>query len=233
MRILDHGSIELVEAWGSDATVIASARMSTGGAFKGWGEDGGPPGDEKLLRYLWEHKHATPFEMCGMTIEVQAPIFVVREWMRHRTQSFSEASARYAPMPDLNYIPTLDRLLGAPGTTSKQAGAVKGAAALDEEGAETFRRRLEEHYTATEALYQASLAAGVSKELARIHLPVGRYTRMRVSANLRNWLGFLTLRLAPDVQFEIRQYARVVGALIEDIFPRTWELFAESLQEKT
>src|SRR4029078_11798877 len=90
------------------------------------------PGDEKLLRTLWEHKHATPFEMAGMVVEVQAPIFVFREWHRHRTQSYNEMSARYTPLANLNYMPSLERLLMNAGGSNKQAGTVAGAAILDE-----------------------------------------------------------------------------------------------------
>lgn len=182
-------------------------------------------GDEKLLAYLWEHKHATPFEMAGLVIEVQAPIFVFREWHRHRTQSYNEMSARYVPLPDVNYIPTVERLL-INSKTNKQAGTIKGAAELTESGAESFRIALRKSYEASEALYQEALAAGVPKELARIMLPVGRYSRMRASTNLRNWLAFLTLRMDAGAQWEIRQYAHAVGAMIAVQFPRTWELFS-------
>ncbi len=183
------------------------------------------PGDEKLLRYLWEHKHATPFEMAGMVIEVQAPIFVFREWHRHRTQSYNEMSARYVPLPDVNYVPTVDRLL-MNSKSNKQAGTVAGADVLTPETAEAFLGVLREMYADQEDLYQAALKSGVPKELARIHLPVGRYSRMRASANLRNWLAFLTLRMAPEAQWEIRQYANAVGAIVAERFPRTWALFA-------
>jgi thymidylate synthase (FAD) len=182
------------------------------------------PGDEKLLRYLWENKHGTPFEMGGLVIEVKAPIFVFREWHRHRTQSYNEMSARYTPLPDENYIPTVERLM-INSKTNKQAGTVAGAAELTEEGATHFRGWLIDMYTGQESLYQSALKMGVPKELARIHLPVGRYSRMRASANLRNWLAFLTLRMATDAQWEIRQYANAVGELIKQAFPRTWELF--------
>src|ERR1044071_9645751 len=89
ISVLDSGYVELVEVWGSDERIIESARMSTDKGFNGWGTDE-KPGDEKLLRYLYEHKHMTPFEMGGMIIEVQAPIFIFREWHRHRTQSYNE-----------------------------------------------------------------------------------------------------------------------------------------------
>ena len=184
------------------------------------------PGDEKLLRYLYEKKHSTPFEMAGMTIEVQAPIFVFREWHRHRTQSYSEMSARYTPLPDLNYIPTVERLL-INSKTNKQAGTIKGARELDEEGALSFQQRLKDQYAYIEEDYQIALEAGVPKELARVMLPVARYSKMRASTDLRNWLAFLTLRMAPDAQYEIRVYANAVGELIAQHFPRTWELFVE------
>ena len=250
MKILDHGSIELIESWGSDERIIEAARMSTDKGFEGWGpvdcscagtvvqdgyaaKDWDPDcpkcigtgqllGDEKLLRFLWEHKHATPFEMGGLIIEVKAPIFVFREWHRHRTQSYNEMSARYTPLPDENYIPTVERLL-LNSKTNKQAGTVKGAAELTAGAAAQFVQGLRGMYEAQQALYSEALDMGVPKELARIHLPVGRYSRMRASANLRNWLSFLTLRMAPGAQWEIRQYANAVGTLIKQCFPRTWE----------
>lgn len=254
--VLDHGYVGLVESWGSDARIIESARMSTGKGFLGWGgtcrrchrerrpiAENGPTGcddgavihnehdfidvgDEKLLRYLWENKHATPFEMAGMTIEIQAPIFVFREWHRHRTQSYSELSARYTPLPNVNYVPSVERLMINAGTSNKQAGTIQAALALTEKQARLFQEALREHYNHAEILYQSALNQGIPKELARVHLPVGRYSRMRASANLRNWLGFLTLRMAPAAQWEIRQFAIAVGEIVRENFPHTWELFA-------
>lgn len=221
--VLDEGYVALIDTWGSDERIIEAARMSTGKGFKGWGTPEAP-GDEKLLAYLWNNKHATPFEMAGMTIEVQAPIFVFREWHRHRTQSYNEMSARYTPLPNVNYIPSAERLL-INSATNKQAGTVKGSETLDLVGAEKFRKGLRSVYAAQERLYQSALQSGVPKELARVHLPVGRYSRMRASANLRNWLAFERLRLPESAQWEIRQYAAAVGALIANSFPRTWELF--------
>jgi thymidylate synthase (FAD) len=250
--ILDHGYLELVEVYGSDESIIEAARQSTQKGFLGWGEErcgncgarncSGPcpesisgtgpcniefhPRDEKLLKFLWENAHSTPFEFAGAIVEVQAPIFVFREWHRHRTQSYSEASARYAPLPDVNYIPTVERLL-LNSKTNKQAGTVAGAEILDSDGAQWFRDRVDQLYEADEQLYQEALARGVPKELARIHLPVGRYSRMRASANLRNWLAFLTLREAPGAQWEIRQYAAALHELLNKKFPRTLALFEE------
>ena len=222
-QILDHGYLELVESWGSDESIIAAARMSTGKGFLGWGT-ADATGDEKLLAYLWSNKHATPFEMAGMVIEVQAPIMVFREWHRHRTQSYNEMSARYVPLPDVNYIPTIGRLM-VNSKTNRQAGVIVGAAELTEVGAVCFQKSLMKMYEGQEELYQAALKAGVPKELARVHLPVGRYSRMRASANLRNWLAFLTLRMDEKAQWEIRMYAQALADMLREKFPRTMELF--------
>lgn len=183
-------------------------------------------GDLKLLRYLWKNNHATPFEMGGAVLEVQAPIFVFREWLRHRTQSYNEMSARYAPLPDLNYVPTVERLMLGGGHLTKQAAGT--GATLTLELAEWFRANLEKSYKSAESLYQIALQDGTPKELARLILPVGRYSRLRASANLRNWLGFLTLRLAPQAQWEIRQYAQAVHEVLAPLFPRTIGLFDEA-----
>lgn len=181
-------------------------------------------GDEKLLKYLADHKHATPFEFAGAVFEIQAPIFVFREWHRHRTQSYNEMSARYTPLPDLNYVPSVERLM-VNSKTNKQAGVVAGAKELTTEVAEQFRSALANQYRSQQKLYEEALVTGVPKELARVHLPVGRYSRMRASANLRNWCAFLTLRCDPQAQWEIRQYADAVRAILAEKFPRTMELF--------
>ncbi len=186
------------------------------------------PGDHKLLRYLYTEKpqHSTPFEMAGMVVEVQAPIMVFREWHRHRTQSYNEMSGRYVPLPDLNYVPTVDRLM-VNSKTNKQAGVVKGADELTEDVASALMEEEREFLAATEKFYQKKLTAGVPKELARTHIGVSRYSRMRASANLLNWLKFLTLRSHHKAQYEIRMYANAVGDLIAERFPRTWTLFIE------
>lgn len=207
---------------------IAPANYERGEQQRMCEHDADKPGDEKLLKYLYENHHSTPFEMAGMVIEVKAPIFVFREWIRHRTQSFNEMSARYTPLPDENYVPTVERLMINAGTGNKQAGTIVGSVVLTEKNARVFSEiLLPAHYEQCERLYQDALKNGVPKELARVHLPVGRYSRMRASANLRNWLAFLTLRMAPGAQWEIRQYANAVGTLIEKKYPRTWELFRQ------
>jgi thymidylate synthase (FAD) len=223
IEVLDHGYVELVESWGSDERIIEAARMSTQKGFNGWGTEESP-GDERLLAFLYRNNHATPFEMGGLIVEVQAPIFVFREWHRHRTQSYNEASARYAPLPALDYVPTVERCQRN-SKANRQAGTVEGAPDVTAGETERWLASVESHYRAAEALLQNGLALGIPKELARVVMPVGRYSKMRASANLRNWLGFLTLRMAPNAQWEIQQYANAVGQLVADRFPRTWELF--------
>lgn len=245
--LLDHGYISLVESWGSDERIIEAARMSTNKGFQGWGHpDGGEGcndngsiysgicdrgtkactlthvkvGDEKLLRYLWEHNHATPFEMAGLTIEVQAPIMVFREWHRHRTQSYNEMSGRYTELPDLYYIPDVSRMQ-LQSKSNKQGSAEVSPIAEDLQGL------IRESTRASRDIYETLLSHGIAKEIARLVLPVNQYSRMRASANLRNWLGFLTLRMAPGAQWEIRQYADAVASIIAERFPRTYGLFNE------
>ena len=234
-----------------EVAIIEAARQSTQGSFRGW--DPAPcncdlpdrmqkdvyaihhrdacdsikkPGDRKLLSFLFNNNHSTPFEFAGMTLEIEAPIMVFREWQRHRTQSYNESSARYAPIPNKHYVPTVDRIMmGAGG--NKQAAAVDGAIPLTRETAEHWRsmRHLQQIYTLADEVYQAALESGIPKELARLVMPVGRYSKMRASANLRNWLAFMTLRCDPAAQWEIRQYANAVAEIIRLTFPNTFELW--------
>jgi thymidylate synthase (FAD) len=222
VQVLDHGYVEHIETWGSDERIIEAARMSTAKGFQGWGTSE-QSGDEKLLRFLWEHKHATPFEMAGLVIEVQAPIFVFREWHRHRTQSYNELSARYTALPDLFYIPTHERLKAAKQSAANKQGSADGFSDGD---AEKIAACLTTCYQNARYNYETLLKVGVAREIARLVIPVSQYSRMRASANLRNWLAFLTLRMAPNAQWEIRQYANAVGTIIAERFPRTWQLFA-------
>lgn len=253
INLLDSGYLKYVEHWGSDASIIEAARMSTNKGFKGWGPrcdkcDGtsvmngpvGEPepwcgdceapceivsGDEKLLAYLYRNKHSTPFEMAGLTIEVQAPLFVFRQWHRHRTQSYNEMSARYTPLPVEDYVPTVERCIVVNGS-NKQAGKDTGRTPTHEEVLQ-WLQELQDSYDHSQRVYDRGLEIGIPKELARLPVPVARYSRMRASANLRNWLGFLTLRMDSHAQHEIQVFAEAAGSIIAEKFPRTWELFME------
>lgn len=226
-KVLDHGYVELVTSWGSDEDIIRAARMSTDAGFRGWGS-AEAPGDEKLLGYLWRNGHHTPFEMAGASFEMQMPIFVARELMRHRGSSFNELSSRYTPVPDVNYIPSIERLMINASGTNKQAGTVSDARPLTLEAARAFRKKLEDQYREFEADYQWALSAGVPKELARVGMPVGRYTRLRMQCNLRMWTHFLGLRQADNAQYEIRMFANAIADLLTPLFPHTMGLFAGS-----
>lgn len=218
MNVLDHGYLTEVEHWGSDERIIEAARMSTSGSFRGWDTD------SRLLSYLWTHKHHTPFEMAGLVVEIQAPIFVAREWMRHRTQSYNELSGRYVELPDLYYIPSIERLMaGKQGVKNKQ-GSEEGFTSWF---ADLLRSRFQLATEEAREEYEDFLRMGVSRELARLIIPVNQYTRFRASANLRNWLGFLSLRLDAGAQWEMKQYAEAVAVVIKERFPRTYALFEE------
>ncbi len=225
IQVLDHGYVQLIETWGSEERIIEAARMSTGKGFLGWEPyENAPRGDLGLLSHLWNHKHATPFEMAGTIIEVKAPLFVFREWHRHRTQSYNEMSARYIPLPDENYMPTLDRCMTGANTVTANKQA-QGKGGLIEGDALDWLAQLADVYDHAQRVYERGIEIGIPKELARLPVPVARYSRMRASANLRNWFGFLTLRDAPQAQKEIRDFAGVVGDIIAEHFPRTYHLF--------
>lgn len=229
IKCLNHGYVKYVAHLdvahlGTDASIIDAARMSTNGGFVSWEPyEGHPKGDEGLLSYLYRNQHMTPFEMCELVVEVQAPIFVVREWHRHRTFSYNEASARYAVMPDLHYLPPMERMVKQD-QKNKQAGA---AELLNEEDARGAIRLMEEEQTYLYRDYSGMLDAGLAREVARINTPVSRYTRFRAKANLRNWLGFLHLRMAENAQQEIRVFANAVAEIVKLLWPRTWALFEE------
>lgn len=244
IQVLDQGYVEFIEAWGVgkagghenypvadddyEVGIIEAARQSTQGAFRGWKED------KKLLRTLYHHQQnqSTPFEMAGMTIEVQAPIFVFREWHRHRTQSYNEQSARYSPLPDLYYVPDIATTLARTIKTgrNKQAGKTTERVPTPVE-VDDWIEGVKNLYDSLEHFYQLGLKIGIPKELARITMPVGHYTRMRASANLRNWLAFLTLRTNPNAQWEIRQFAEAVASIVGFAFPHTYDLFAAARDE--
>lgn len=181
-----------------------------------------PNGDLGLLDNLWRKRHATPFEMGELVIEVQAPIMVFREWHRHRTQSFNEFSARYSVMPNIHYLPEADRIQRQ-STANKQGSAE----AMDSDTAAQVRSELQREQEEIYGYYEGWCEAGIAREVARINTPVSRYSKMRAKGNIRNWFQFLNLRMRPDAQFEIRQYAEEVGKLLSWLWPKAYNLFEE------
>lgn len=169
--------------------------------------------------------NSTPFEFAGAVFEVQAPIMVFREWHRHRTQVFNEVSARYVEMKPMFYIPSDERLAaGGQSKTNKQASGQP----LDADVVSMSRTVIEQSGMRAYQEYQTLLDHGVARELARLVLPVNIYSRMRVAANLRNWCAFLTLREAPNAQWEIRQFAGALAGSLATIFPHVLELHQAS-----
>jgi thymidylate synthase (FAD) len=251
--VLDHGYIKIIDWMGKDETIIEAARMSTGKGFQGWkpgmrckncgwmeGDlpatvtcDGTTPhdivktsGDMNLLDYLWRNGHSTPFEMCELHIEVNAPVLVWRQWMRHRTFSYNEASARYAPMSSDHYMPNVDRFRPKQ-SSNKQEASVSWHNPGSEDWDNLQKILAGEQKTVYEQ-YEEMLSIGVPAEVARLNSPVSRYSKARVKTDLKNWLGFLRLRMHPHAQWEIRMYAEVVGKeIIAKLWPRSWEVFCE------
>ena len=204
---------------------MRSARVSYDAAWRA-GED--EKGDEKLIRYLWKNGHTTPFEAVTFTFDVKAPIFVFRQWHRHRTQSYNEMSARYTELPAEWYVP-LPGQVGAQSQTSKQARDIID---ITEEEALAKRSQIHQYNEVCERAYlqyQILIAQGWPKELARMCLPVSMYSQMFATMNLLNCLKFMKLRLHAHAQYEIRVYAEAMLSLIQPIVPVTVAIFKETI----
>lgn len=208
-QVLDHGHVRLVDHMGSDVSIVRAARVSYDAAWRA-GEDSGS--DARLINYLWSHKHTTPFEAVTFTFEVHAPIFVFRQWHRHRTWSFNELSARYRELPAEFYVPD-PALIGSQSTDNKQGRTLDGA----DRGMEVGLYRME--CEASFKTYQVLLAQGWPRELARSVLPVSTYSTMFATVDLLNLFRFLTLRADAHAQHEIRVYADAILELIEPVVP--------------
>lgn len=216
------GYVDPIDTWGSDQRIIETARMSTDGAFRGWGTPR-KPGDEKLLAYLKKNRHDTPFEFCGMTVEMKVPIFVIRQIMRHRAFGYNEQSARYVELGDETWLFEFDdlRLQGG----SNRQGSVKGEGTGWKVRQKIAAAALKGAMRVSSVAYRLALRLGVSREQARVVLPVAQMTRCRMTGNLRSWLHFLSLRLDAHAQPETREFAEAIYILLADAFPRTIELF--------
>lgn len=209
---LDHGFVRLVDSMGSDLSVVRAARVSYDAAWRA-GEDSGS--DARLINYLWKHQHTTPFEAVTLTFEVKAPIFVFRQWHRHRTQSYNELSARYRELPEEFYVPDVG-MIGKQATTNKQG--------RDLTHQDLLQRGMEvdiyvEGCKAQFAQYRKLLASGWPRELARMCLPFSTYSHMFTTMNLLNFLRFATLRVDPHAQYEIRVYAEAMVELARSVAP--------------
>jgi thymidylate synthase (FAD) len=212
-KVLDHGFVRLVDSMGSDLSIVRAARVSYDAAWRA-GEDNGS--DDRLIKYLWAHKHTTPFEAVAFTFEVKAPIFVLRQWQRHRTYSFNELSARYKELPEEFYIPDPE-LVGQQSNDTKQARDISGNQFDDRRDREVAELRL--HFEQVFAKYRYLLQSGWPRELARSILPVSTYSHMFATVNLLNLMKFLTLRCDSHAQYEIRVYADAMKEIARNIAP--------------
>lgn len=218
--VLDHGLVRLVDSMGSDLSIVRNARVSYDAAWRS-GDDTGS--DRRLLNYLLKNKHNTPFESVVFTFEVKAPIFVFRQWHRHRTQSYNELSARYKELPEEFYIPEATQIT-TQSSDNKQMRTDEAHPL-----AEAFRTNMRLQNTMAFSLYKSMLEDGCPRELARSVLPVGTYSHMFATVNLHNLFHFLRERLHPHAQYEIRVYAEAILELIEPIVPESVKIFKETL----
>ena len=217
-QVLDHGYVRLVDHMGSDLSIVRAARVSYDAAWRA-GEDTGS--DARLINYLWAHKHSTPFEAVTFTFEVHAPIFVFRQWHRHRTWSFNELSARYRELPEEFYVPDA-AVLKAQSKNNKQGRDGD----LDPRAVERAQYAMNAAAAQSFAAYREMLEAGVARELARSVLPVSTYSTMFATVNLLNLLKFMSLRSDPHAQYEIRVYSDAMIELIRPVVPvavAAWE----------
>ena len=225
--VLDHGFVRLVDSMGTDLSVVRAARVSYDAAWRA-GEDQGS--DSRLINYLWKNRHTTPFEAVEFQFEVKAPIFVFRQWHRHRTWSFNELSARYRELPEEFYVPD-PTLIGKQSTSSKQARDVID---ITWEELQQQKASAEMIRIASEAAfdtYRGLLVRGVPRELARSVLPMNTYSHMFAKVDLRNLLGFLDLRDDPHAQHEIRVYASAMRTLASEIVPVCFQAWEAARQE--
>lgn len=217
VSVLDHGFVRLVEHMGSDLSIVRAARVSYDAAWRA-GEDEGS--DAKLIRYLWKNRHTSPFEAVEFQFEVYAPIFVLRQWHRHRTWSYNELSGRYRELPEKYYIPDPANV-GIQALKNKQGREFAGQY---DRGADVVTLR--EHAESAFRLYRSLLEDEWPRELARTVLPLSTYSHMFAKVDLKNLLHFLTLRCDSHAQYEIRVYADAIRELIRPIVPvalSAWE----------
>lgn len=213
--VLDHGYVRLVDFMGDDQSVVKSARVSYDAEPRNDGSD------EKLIKYLTKHQHTSPFESVVFTFEVKAPIFVIRQWHRHRTWSYNEVSARYTELPTEFYVPTLESL-----TTQSKSNKQMRTTDMVENGQEIIDGMQALNAAAFE-VYQSYIKLGVARELARTVLPLATYTRMFATVDLHNLFHFLALRTHEHAQWEIQRYAHAMLELIEPVAPVAVEAFKQ------
>lgn len=218
--VLDHGFIRVIDYMGDDSAIVQAARVSYGAGTKH------VQNDEGLIRYLMRHWHSTPFEMCEIKLHVKLPVFVARQWIRHRTANVNEYSARYSILDREFYIPAPEHL-AAQSTVNNQG---RGEVLTGEEAARVLdllksdANRAYDHY---EAMLSQDGQQGLARELARMNLPANIYTQWYWKVDLHNLFHFLRLRADPHAQYEIRVYAEAIAACVRDWVPLAYAAFED------
>lgn len=220
--VLDHGFVRLIDSMGNDVSISRAARVSYDAAWRAGDDEGS---DARLINYLWRNHHTSPFESVTFTFEVKAPIFVFRQWHRHRTWSYNELSARYKELSEEFYLPDPD-LIGEQSKGSKQARDILSVNKMFKSNRQDEVDLLDSQCRHAFQLYQYLLEKKWPRELARSVLPVNTYSHMFCSVNLLNLLRFLTLRDHEHAQYEIRVYAEAMKKLITPIVPVTIAAFS-------
>jgi thymidylate synthase (FAD) len=228
LPVLDHGFVRVIDYMGDDAAIVQAARVSYGRGTKKTSEDRG------LINYLMRHRHTTPFEMCEIKLHVKLPIFVARQWIRHRTANVNEYSARYSILDKEFYIPKAEHLAAQTITNGQGRGAVLSEA-VAERVLNLLRNDAERAYDSYLAMlnqrsdgtpYDPSWP-GLARELARMDLPVNFYTQWYWKVDLHNLMNFLALRADPHAQYEIREYANTILSVLEKWVPAAYAAFVE------
>ncbi len=219
-QVLDHGFVRVIDYMGDDAAICQAARVSYGTGTKS------VQNDEGLIRYLMRHWHSTPFEMCEIKLHVKLPVFVARQWIRHRTANVNEYSARYSILDREFYIPAREHI-AAQSVVNNQG---RGELLSDEEAArvlEILKADSARSYDNYEAMISQDGQAGLARELARMNLPANIYTQWYWKVDLHNLFHFLRLRADPHAQFEIRVYAEAIAAVVADWVPAAYGAFED------
>jgi thymidylate synthase (FAD) len=218
IRVLDHGFVRLDDAMASDLSVVNGARVSFARHKTEMDES-----DEGLIRFLMRERHASPFEHSVFRFHVRAPLFVAREWFRHRFSSFNEFSMRYAKATDDFYLPEPEDVrsqVGKPGAYSFEP--------VEPELAETAREELRSVYEEAYSTYTRLVDLGIARELARLVMPMGAYTEFYWTVNARSLMNFVSLRAAESAQREIRRYAEACERFFAEKMPVTHAAFVAS-----
>jgi len=211
-RVLDKGFIRLIEKMGDDYSVVESARVSHGRGRTT------PERDKKLIEYLMKHGHGTPFEHVVFKFHVKCPIFVARQWMRHRIASYNEISGRYTVYEDEWYVPDKPRI---PDPKNKQGSRIVDDPNLKDRMTEIMENSMKLSYEN----YQRLLELGLARELSRIILPMAMYTQFYWTVNARSLMNFLNLRCDSHAQYEMREYAIRVARIFKSTCPWVFEAF--------